>query len=140
MPSPTCTVDATSTTNGFDADASTSTEIALAATTGVDVWSIECIGTDEDQVVATINASLTIDQNAKTATFTTPADACALIFRSTVNRGKDVNGTAQTSYATTFGIYVLTAGGHRLGAVNETLEGNATFGWVAKVNALIRDL
>lgn len=138
MPSPTCTVNATATTSGVDVAASSTPTIALVSASGVSVWSIECIGCDEANSVATINASLSVNQVAKTATFTAPsALGSAVIFRSRVNQGIDVNGNAQDSYTTTFKVAVLTAGNDRVGALNETTE-NGTGGWAAIVNKIIR--
>lgn len=139
MPSPACTVNSTATTNGVDVTASSTPTIALVSASGVTVWELECIGTDENNVAATINASLSINQVAKTATFSAPSSlGSALIFRSRVNNGVDANGTVQSSYTTTFKVSVLTSGGARVGALNETTENSATFGWVGVVNGAVR--
>lgn len=146
MPSPSCEVkDASgsyaSTVDGVDVTPGDTITIHLADVSGVRYWSIACIGTDETLVAATITASLTIDQGAKTATFTAPAAGKALIFRSTVGiagLGLDANGASDSSLTTTFGIYTLTSGSLRVGAVNETTEGSASFGWTPKLNAAIR--
>lgn len=137
-PDPTCTVNATSTVNGVDVTGSSTVTIALADTAGVKQWNLTCINTDENHVAATITASLTVDLVGKTATFTAPSDDCALIFQSKVNNGRDSNGVLDPSLSTTFGVYVLTMGGQRVGAFDEKTEGNAAFGWVAKVNPVIR--
>jgi hypothetical protein len=138
MPSPTCTVNASATSNGVNVTASSLITIALADTAGVSAWSIECIGTDDNNVAATINAALTVNQTTKTAEHAGVAAGSALIFRSRVNNGRDVNGDLQSSYETTFGVYVLTSGARRVIAVNETTEGSASFGWVVQANAAIR--
>lgn len=140
MPSPICLVNGASTTDGYDAAGGSTITIALADTTGVSSWSLECIGTDETHSAATITSSLSINSNTKTATLVVPSDVggSALIFRSTVNNSRDSNGTYQSSYSTTFGVFVLTAAGYRLMATNETTEGNATYGWVDKFNQGIR--
>jgi hypothetical protein len=139
-PSPACTVNAAATTNGVNVTASSTVTIALADASGVKQWAISCFGTDDGHLPAVISASLTVDYVAKTATFTAPAAACALLFQSVVNNGKDGNGNVDPTRATTFGIYVLTAHSHRLAAFGETLEGNAAFGWVAKFNDVVRAL
>lgn len=135
MASPTCTVQdgagaPASTVNGVTVTAGDTITIALVSVAGVFSWTIACIGTDELQVAATINAGLTVNGVAKTATFTMPA-AAALGFRSTV---VDVNGV---STSTQFGIYSL-ANGLRVGFVGETTEGSAAFGTAATINAKIR--
>ena len=113
--------------------------IQLISVAGVGSWSISCVYTDDLASAATVTAALTIDNLNKVATFTAPVAGRTYIFQSKVNGGVDVNGAAQPSYTTTFGIYTLTAGGARVIAANETVEGNATFGYVASINQLIRN-
>lgn len=140
-PSPICTVNSGSTLNGVDVTGGSLVTIALASLAGVNLWQLQCIGTDETNVAATINSSLTINQVTKTATFNAPAGVSALIFQSQVginSLGIDANNQPQASFTTTFGIYVDTGGGARVGAVNETFEGSAAYGWIIKVNAIIR--
>lgn len=139
MPSPTCTVNATSTTDGVNVTAASTVTIALADVGGVTQWSISCIGTDEELVAATVTAGLTINYTNKTATFTAPDLGSALIFQSTINNGQDINGRVDPTYTTTFGVYVLTADSSRVAAQNETTEGSAAYGWVGKINAFIRN-
>jgi hypothetical protein len=132
---PACTVQdgagaPASTTNGVTVTAGDTITIALVSVAGVQSWTIACVGTDELQAAATINAGLTINGVSKTATFTMPA-AAALGFRSTV---VDANGV---STSTQLGVYSL-ANGLRVGFVGETTEGNAAFGTAATVNAKIR--
>lgn len=135
MPSPTCTVNATATTNGVNVAASSAVTIALADTTGVTSWSLSIFGTDETHSAP----ALTVNQTNKTATFTAPTAGAALLFKSIVNNGVDVNGTAQPSYTTTFGIFVLTAASRRVVALGQTTEGDASFGWVKDINTIIRN-
>lgn len=143
MPSPTCEVKEgagayQATTNGVNVAANASTTIHLVSSAGVNAWSIECIGTDELSSAATVNAGLTVDSGAKTAAFTYPnATGRALIFRSKVNNGLDVNGAVDASLTTTFGIYSLVSS-RRCHAINETFESDSTFGWVAGMNDIIR--
>ncbi len=137
MPSPTVQIKDGAgsfgpTTDGVDVTPANTITIALVSGAGVDSWAISCVGTDDLQVAATINASLTIDGVAKTATFTMPAEGTALIFRSSVT---DTNAVTTSE---TFGIYAPVSG-LRVGAIGEGNEGNAAFGWTTKLNAMIRD-
>jgi hypothetical protein len=139
MTSPTCTVNATATTNGVDVTAGSTAGIALADVANVTQWALTCIGTDDSTLASTINGLLTVDQVTKTASLTpVPAAGTAMVFQSQVNNGRDVNGRAVPEYTTTFAIFVPLTGGYRTGAINETLEGSAAFGWITKLNALTR--
>ncbi len=138
MTDPACTVNTSATTNGVNVTGGATVTIQLASLSGVSSWLIECVGTDDGQVAATITASLSINTSTKTATFTAPSSATALIFRSQVNQGQDINGNDVDEYTTTFGVYVLTSAGGRLGATNETTEGSAAYGWITKLNTLLR--
>lgn len=122
------------TTNGVDVGIESEITIRLASGEGVRNWTIECIGTDELGSVDEINDALSVDSSARTATFDAPAvEGRALLFRSTIYRH---NGT---STAETFGIFIPMSSGRRVGALNQTYEGNATHGWVTTVNDLIRN-
>jgi hypothetical protein len=121
--------------------------IALAFPAGANFWGIQAIGTDETSSAAAVNASLVVNQTNKTATFTAPATTgAAVIFQSTVGvsstssqgAGRDVNGALQPSWTTTFKVNVATPAGLDVVAVNETIEQNAAFGWIAVINAAIR--
>jgi len=125
--SPICTVNGQSTANGVDVAPGEVALIELASTAGVDVWTVECIGTDETSDKDTINSGLLINVARKSAALTAPGAGKALIFRS------KVNGTI----ATTFGVYTL-GSGNRVGAINETTEGSALFGWLPIINRLLR--
>lgn len=138
MTSPACTVNATATTNGVDLTPATTATIALADVAGVTAWSILAVNTDELNLAASVNATLTVDALTKTATFTVPAAGSAVVFESIVNNGRDVNGRVAAAYTTRFAIYTLTSTGFRVCAFDESLEGNAAFGWIAKLNPLIR--
>lgn len=144
MPSPTCEVKNGSgayeaTTNGVDVTPSNTITIKLVSGSGVRSWSCECIGTDDLSDADDVTDALVVDPLARTATFTAPAKGRALIFRSQVNGGVDINGEAQASYTTTFGVFTRTEGGKRVLATNATTESNEEFGWIAEVNELIRD-
>jgi hypothetical protein len=138
-PSPLCTVNATSTLNGVNVTAASTVTIALVDTAGVKQWTISAINTDDLLSAATVTAGLTINTVAKTATFTAPAAGSALIFQSVVNNGKDANGAVDPTLTTTFGVYVLTTSGYRAAAFDEKTEGSSSFGWVTKLNAVVRN-
>lgn len=145
MASPTCEVKDgggayTATTNGVNVTSGNVITIRLASVTDVNTWSLTCVGTDDGTSTTAINALLTVDNATKTATFTMPASASgrALMFQSRINGGVDVNGTSQSTYTTTFGVYVLTSSSLRLLAYNETTEGSASYGWVKTLNEKIR--
>jgi hypothetical protein len=122
--------------------------IALANPAGVAFWFLTAIGTDETNTVAAINATLSINQTNKTATFTAPGTAgSAVIFQSTVGVsstsaqgfGRDVNGVVQPTWTTTFKVNVLTSNLQRVIAVNETTEQDPTFGYTSVINNFIRN-
>jgi hypothetical protein len=139
MPSPLVLINGNSQVNGYNASASGTVTINLASTAGVFAWELLCIGTDELNTVENINNLLIINSASSYATLRMPSGlGQALIFQSTINNGTDVNGVVQSSYVTTFGVYVLTSGGLRVGAQNETIEGDIIFGWLSKLNPLIR--
>jgi hypothetical protein len=138
--SPVCTVNSLAVPQAVAAGAGFT--IQLANTTGVNFWSLSCTSTDETNTTAAVNAALTVNTSSKTASGTAPATlGSAMIFTSTVgisNLGLDQNRVYQLSYITTFKVNVLTAGGYPVIASNETVEQNATSGWIAVLNAFIR--
>jgi hypothetical protein len=143
MASPICLVNSSSTINGVNVSGNSTITISLQDTAGVKQWSIQCISTDELHNKNNINNSLLIDLNTKTATFTSPIDdgyGSALIFESKINNGLDVNGRADSSLRTTFGIYIITGTARRVHAVNETTESNAEFGYTPDFNDVIRNI
>ena len=126
--------------NGVNVTDGSTVTIALASSNGVYSWNVECIGTDDSNSASAVNATLVINSAAQTATFTAPNTdgyGAALIFRSQVNNGIDINGLVQPYLTTTFGVYIPVVG-LRLGAQNETIEGNATYGWLTKYNDAVR--
>lgn len=143
-PSPVCEVKNGAaayvvTTGGVDITPGATIIIRLSSQSDVDAWLIECATTDDTQDADTITASLSIDTDARTATFTAPAtEGTALRFRSRVNGGIDRNGVAQSSYETTFCLYTLVSN-RRVIAADETTEGDATFGWIKWLNDMIRN-
>lgn len=140
MPNPQCTVNGLITTNGVDVAGSSSVTIQLADPAGSKQWSIQCISTDDESSAAAVNASITVNQITKTATFTAPAGSvgAALIFESVVNNQLDISGKVEPTFKTRFGIFILTSVGLRVAAFDETTEGSAAFGWTKKYNDGIR--
>ena len=143
-PSPTCEVKNgaaayVSAVGGVDVTPAETIIIRLSSIVDVDTWSIVCATTDDESDKDTVTASLVIDADLKTATFTAPAAGKAYRFRSKVNGGIDRNGVAQTSYSTTFCIYTL-LNGRRVSAADETTETDVTFGWTKWHNHIIRSL
>lgn len=142
--SPTCEVKDGSaayvaTANGVNLTVGNTIVIRLASTVDVSTWLIECATTDDTSSASSVTASLSVDSTLRTATFTAPAAGKAYRFRSRVNNGLDVNGVADPALETTFCVYTLTSGSRRVIAADETTEGNATFGWIAWINDLIRN-
>lgn len=124
------------TLNGVNVTPANTITIALASVSGADIWEITLVGTDELVAVP----ALTINPTTKTATFTAPAAGSALRFQSTVeasNARDPATGRAPYRVTETFGIYAL-IGGKRVKARGETFEGNATYGWIGDINAIIR--
>jgi len=128
----------------IDVPAGSTVTVALASAAGANFWSVSVISTDETNTVAAVAATLTVNPTTKTATFTAPAAAgSCVILQSTVGvraPGVDANGQTQPGYTTTTQINVPTAGGGRVLAANEAAELDPTFGWISKVNALVRDV
>lgn len=127
------------TDNGVDVTPGNLISMRLKTPGSVTKWQLECFGTDEVTAVAPSMTNVNPVDNqvttpSTTVTFTMPAGAGvgrALVFRSTVDDGG-------AGLVTTFGIFTLTDEGDRVGAINETREGSIDFGWVLKVNPLIR--
>lgn len=141
MTSPICTVNGGASINGVNVTGGTTVTIALASTAGVTQWSIQCIGTDDLNLAATVNAGLSVNITLFQATYTQPnTNGAVLIFQSVVNNGKDVNNNVQPTYTTTFGVYTTTGGGVRLAGINETTEGDSVYGWTSKFNSIARTL
>lgn len=143
-PSPTCTVNGSATPQ--DVTASSTVTIALVSTAGANFWFLQATATDDLNTAAAINATLSINQVTKTATFTAPAGlGSAVIFTSTVGIGQgsalgaglDANGVLQTTYTTTFKVNVKASSGLRVIATSESLE-QGSAGWIAQINAAIR--
>ena len=145
MPSPVCTVNSGAVPANVTANASVT--IALANAAGAAFWGIIATSTDELNTAAAVNATLVVNQTAKTATFTAPSTlGSAVIFQSTVGvslrsvqgAGRDVNGTLQPSYTTTFKVNVLTGSSLSVVAASEVIEQSTVAGWLASINPAIR--
>lgn len=139
-PSPACSVNA----GGVPADvtAASTPTIALVSSAGANFWSIAAIATDDSNTAAAINATMVVNQGAKTATFTAPALGSAVIFQSQVGvsgLGLDANGAPQAAYTATFKVNVKTTHGFRVLAAGEKLEQDAVNGWIVELNAVIRN-
>ena len=89
--------------------------------------------------VGTVPA-LTVNTTTKTATFTAPAGPWALKPAVRRRRRRDLNGTTQASYTSSIGIYCTASGSARLFFTNRRDEGSSAYGWITKVNAIIRAL
>ena len=115
---------------------------ALASTAGANFFGVTIVSCDDQNTVAAITATLTVNTGAKTFSFTAPASAgsCVVIQIQVgvIGLGLDANGVVQSSFTTTTQINVLTTGGNAVLAVNERSEYDATFGWIKKINTAIR--
>lgn len=143
MVSPLCEVNSASlgawtpATNGVNVSAGETVSVRLADTGGVHFWDFTVWAVD-DLVAA---PALTVDLLAKTASFvapSSPAQGWGFILQSRVGvmaLEKDANGTARADFVSRFGVYLLSATGLRVRALNEQVEGGA---WISSVNSLIR--
>jgi hypothetical protein len=138
-PSPLCNVNGSSTINGVNVSTPSTVTVALASPAGVGPWTLTCVGTDELNTTAAVNASLTISQVTYTATFPAPAAGSALRFQSQVNGGINSNGVVDPTLTTTLTVYALTGNGYRVCAFGETMEGSAAFGWLSTLNPMLRN-
>ena len=125
-----------STVDGVDVPPGSTVSIKLDDTTGVSGWYLRVKGTDE-LTSAPALSNVDPDTNHVTSpstvvTFTAPSDSGhALLFESTVT------GTGGP-LTVTFGIYIPTNSGTRVGATGERREGSAEYGWVTKLNPILR--
>lgn len=143
--SPQCQVNNAATP--ADVSSGASTEIELQFPAGALFWGIVALSGDDTTDVSVINASLSVDQVHKKATFAAPSTlGSAVIFQSTVGAslasaqgvGRDVNGAVHPEWTTTFKVNVKTAAGLRVIAASEVGEQNPEVGWVEEVNKAIR--
>ena len=134
-PSPLILINGNPQANGINVTPNSTVTIALASTVGVNQWSLTILGTDE-----LIGSNPVIHYGANfSATFTAPNyQGSAIVLQSAINRQRDSSGSFRADWATTAGVYTLTADGYRVGARGETLEGSSTFGWATKINPFLR--
>jgi predicted Rdx family selenoprotein len=136
----------TSTVNGVNVAVGEVVSLRLADTAGVVFWSLSLTSTDNETDAHATTPVLTVDLNAKTASFTAPvdpADGWALTFRSVVGVmaiGKDANGADQASYTSKFGIFSLAPCGLNVVATDSTLELSSKYGWGGLFNSVVRAL
>ncbi|MFA5186347.1 MAG: hypothetical protein WC551_07730 [Patescibacteria group bacterium] len=124
-------------------EAGETVSIKLESSAGAGVWRLEIYGADELVTVPTITQA---SGPEAIASFTAPADAggdgWALIIKSQIGNntpGYDASGIAHTEYNFTFKLWHATGTtGRELLALNETFEANATAGWAAIINPVIR--
>ena len=123
--------------SGANVSPNSTVTIALANTAGVGSWNLSCTSSDginPNSAPAVINAGLTINHTAFTATFTAPTQdgyyGAAMQFTSVVNAGTYNQNTV------TVGIFVLNTNGKRLFFGAESFESNATVGCAADLNVL----
>ena len=128
-PSPICTINGLTAAGGQNVTAGSTVTIQLVDLSAAS-WTLSVVGVDDTQSMP--GPALTINNVARSATFTAPAAGTAVRLQSTVTDGQS------KSYSATLEIYVLTSGGKRVIALGETTEGDATHGWVAQINAIIR--
>jgi hypothetical protein len=121
--------------NGDTATGAQTVTFTLHDRAGVSTLEAHALYSDENHSVATMEATITVDQVTMTGTFTTPADDSlgqAFVMQSIVNRGLASEATFQ------FGVFVFAANGVRIVSVLQTTEGNAAFGWIADINNALR--
>lgn len=124
------------TANGVNVTPGNQISVMLKDASGIVSWTLEVIGTDELSTVPTMtNVDATTNLVASPSavvTFTFPAGAGrAMGLRSTVTG--DVNPDPVT-----FGLYAPTDSLARVGFFSETTESDAKFGWLSKINQVIR--
>jgi hypothetical protein len=127
------------TTGGVDIVSGNTVSIKLADTTDVGSWYVTVVGVDEVTALPPVLVNVSTNPDTpglvvsptSVVSFTTPAgNGRAYILRSSVNG---------PSFTTTFGIFVRTVSGFRVGAVGERFEGNPIFGWTVTLNQFIRN-
>jgi len=126
------------TTGGVDIVSGDTVSIKLDDTTDVGAWYLTVIGVDE--VTALSPVLVNVSTNPETPGLVV-SPTSVVSFTSTAGSGRtyllrsSVNGSSLT---TTFGIFVRTTGGFRVGAVGERFEGDPVFGWTTTLNQFIR--
>ncbi len=124
---------------GINVQPGAAVQVRLATGTGVFAWVFTCYATDDQTTTGAVNALVTVNSLTRVASFTAPAAGTAMLFRSVVNGGVDASGRTDVTLENRFGIYALTTGGRRTLALNETLEGDPVYGWLPRVNDIVRE-
>jgi len=128
----------TSVTNGKNITPGAAVVIDLVSK-DADSWTCTCVSGDDTTDAAAIQSGVVLNTTTKQATLTAPAAGKALIFESKVNGGIGPDGRPSASYTARFALYTPTSpGAQRVVAVNETTEGDSTYGYIKQVNAAIR--
>ena len=119
---------------GLNVAAGVTLSIKLANVSGVIDWFLQVLGTDE---LSTTPVLTNVDGNNKV---TTPGTTVTLTFPNAAGRAvgfqSTVTGTGGPG-VTVFGTYSL-INGARVGFVGETRAGDSDFGWITKLNPLVR--
>jgi len=127
------------TSGGVDVTPGDTVSIQLDDTLGVGSWYLTVVGVDEVtanppvlvNVLTSPDTPGLVVSPTSIVSFTVPVGrGQAYILRSSVNG---------PSITTTFGIFVRTAAGFRVGAVGERFEGDPVFGWTTTLNQFIRN-
>lgn len=124
------------TDNGVNVDPNVLVSIKLASSAGVSEWYVKVLGTDELMSFPVINGADAVTGKVPSpsgiVSFTIGGVGSAVVIESTI-----VTGAIQP-LSTSFGVYVPTVSGYRVGAAGERVEGDAVHGWASKINPLIR--
>lgn len=136
MPSPIVIVDNQTTETEVTVPAATLFTVALVDPAGVDFWELVCTTTDPDNDALEIQSNVIVDQVSKTADVLSPQAGSALIFRSTVNFGLDINDAPDPRLTVEFEVHVPTAAGALTFATNETTQANTALGWTNKLHRI----
>lgn len=126
-----------------DVSAGATVNGALASTAGVRFFAVTVTACDELNTVAALQATLSVNQSAKTFSLTAPGSTgSAVIVRVQVGINGlmlDANSQYQASFAQTFKINVTTGAGLRVVAVGELTEQDPAFGSVSITNQAARN-
>jgi hypothetical protein len=110
---------------------------------GAEYWSVAVTAADDLTSVAAVQATLVVNQTNKTFSFTAPGTQGTCVQLTSIvginGLGLDANGRVNPAFTGTYKVNVPAANGLRVLFGNESAEQNATVGWVAAVNAAIRN-
>ena len=124
--------------DGIDATPDTLVYIRLKSTTDALIWRLTVFGVDE----VTITAPSLTNVNPATHEVTTVSAEVSFTYPNGLGRALVFESVVEDALSATVretcGVYTLTSVGLRVGATNETTEGDSAFGWGAKVNPIIR--